>query len=102
MTGTDWLTAVGILLSGAVIGFMFLYVTTKKKSGPAAEGADVTPSRSLVVRDLEARRDVLIAQLVGTMAAPMTGLVTVLQGTVSGFVRALNQVAEQRAAAGEA
>ena len=47
-------------------------------------------------------RDVLIAQLVGTMAAPMTGLVTVLQGTVSGFVRALNHVAEQRAAAGEA
>lgn len=47
-------------------------------------------------------RDVLIAQLVGTMAAPMTGLVTVLQGTVGGFVRALNQVAEQRAAAGEA
>ena len=47
-------------------------------------------------------RDVLIAQFVGTMAAPMTGLVTVLQGTISGFVRALNQVAEQRAAAGEA
>jgi large subunit ribosomal protein L10 len=47
-------------------------------------------------------RDVLIAQLVGTMAAPMTGLVTVLQGTISGFVRALDQVAQQRAAAGEA
>lgn len=47
-------------------------------------------------------RDVLIAQVVGTMAAPMTGLVTVLQGTVSGFVRALNQVAQQKAAAGEA
>jgi len=47
-------------------------------------------------------RDVLIAQLVATMAAPMTGLVTVLQGTVSGFVRALNQVAQQRAAAEEA
>ena len=47
-------------------------------------------------------RDVLIAQLVGTIAAPMTGLVTVLQGTVCGFVRALNQVAEQRVAAGEA
>jgi large subunit ribosomal protein L10 len=44
-------------------------------------------------------RDVLIAQVVGTMAAPMTGLVTVLQGTVSGFVRALNQVAQQKAAA---
>ena len=47
-------------------------------------------------------RDVLIAQVVGTMAAPMTGLVTVLQGTISGFVRALDQVAQLRAAAGEA
>lgn len=47
-------------------------------------------------------RDVLVAQVVGTMAAPMTGLVTVLQGTVSGFVRVLDQVARQRAAAGEA
>jgi large subunit ribosomal protein L10 len=47
-------------------------------------------------------RDILVAQLVGTMAAPMTGLVTVLQGTISGFVRALDQVAQQRAAAGEA
>jgi large subunit ribosomal protein L10 len=47
-------------------------------------------------------RDVLVAQFVGTMAAPMSGLVTVLQGTISGFVRALDQVAQQRAAAGEA
>ena len=47
-------------------------------------------------------RTVLVAQVVGTMAAPMTGLVTVLQGTISGFVRALDQVAQQRAAAGEA
>ena len=47
-------------------------------------------------------RDVLVAQVVGTMAAPLTGLVTVLQGTISGFVRALNQVAEQRSAAVEA
>ena len=44
-------------------------------------------------------REVLIAQVVGTMAAPLTGLVTVLQGTISGFVRALNQVAEQKATA---
>jgi large subunit ribosomal protein L10 len=47
-------------------------------------------------------RDVLVAQVLGTMAAPMAGLVTVLQGTISGFVRALDQVAQQRAAAGEA
>jgi large subunit ribosomal protein L10 len=47
-------------------------------------------------------RDVLVAQVVGTMAAPLTGFVTVLQGTIGGFVRALNQVAEQRATAAEA
>src|SRR5258708_36844417 len=63
MTGTDWLTAIGILLSGAVIGFMFLYVTTAKKSGPSAKEPNVPPSLPLAVRDLEARRDVLVAQL---------------------------------------
>jgi len=47
-------------------------------------------------------RDTLIAQVVGTMAAPMSGLVTVLQGMVSGLVRALDQVAQKKAAAGEA
>jgi len=47
-------------------------------------------------------REVLVGQVVSTVAAPLAGLVTVLQGTISGFVRALNQVAEQRAAAGGA
>lgn len=58
---------------------------------------------SMGVRTLSAlpRRDVLVAQVVGTLAAPLSGLVTVLQGTVSGFVRALQQVADQRAASGE-
>jgi large subunit ribosomal protein L10 len=44
-------------------------------------------------------REVLIAQVVGTMAAPISGLVTVLQGTISSFVRALSRVAEQKGAA---
>lgn len=47
-------------------------------------------------------RDALLGQLVGTMAAPLSGLVTVLQGVLGGFVRALDQVAQQKAAAGEA
>src|SRR5260221_9669943 len=62
MAGTDWLTDIGILLSGAVIGFMFLYTTTKKSS-QAADASTINPAGSLAFRDLEARRDVLIAQL---------------------------------------
>jgi tetratricopeptide (TPR) repeat protein len=63
MNGLDWLTAIGILLSGAVIGFMFLYTTTKKSNGPASEAGGTAAARPLAVRDLEARLDVLIAQL---------------------------------------
>ena len=63
--------------------------------GGLLESAYIDPAGVKALASLPPR-DVLIAQLVGTMAAPMTGLVTVLQGTVSGFVRALNQVAEQR------
>jgi large subunit ribosomal protein L10 len=44
-------------------------------------------------------RDVLVAQLVGTLATPLTGLVTVPEGTVGGFVRALDQLAAKRATA---
>ena len=42
----------------------------------------------------------LIARLVGTLASPMRGLVTVLQGNQSGLVRALNAIREQKEAAG--
>jgi tetratricopeptide (TPR) repeat protein len=64
MTGTDWLTAIGILLSGAVIGFMFLYATTRKKSTPEAGAAPLSAAaRPVEVRDLEAKRDGLIAHL---------------------------------------
>jgi len=56
---TDWVTATGVLLSGAIIGFMFLYVATTRAKSAAA----LTPERSLEVRDLEAKRDALIAQL---------------------------------------
>lgn len=69
--------------------------------GGVLESSLIDPAAVKAIASLPPR-DVLVAQLVGTMAAPLTGLVTVLQGTVSGFVRALGQIAEQRAAAGEA
>lgn len=43
-------------------------------------------------------REQLIAQLVGGLAAPISGLVNVLNNTVQGLVIALNQIAEQKKA----
>jgi large subunit ribosomal protein L10 len=40
----------------------------------------------------------LLAKLVGSLASPMRGLVTVLQGNQSGLVRALNAIREQKLA----
>ncbi|HTZ55364.1 MAG TPA: 50S ribosomal protein L10 [Candidatus Acidoferrum sp.] len=42
----------------------------------------------------------LVAKLVGTLANPLRGLVTVLSGNQSGLVRALNAIREQKEAAG--
>jgi len=52
---TDWLSAIGILLSGLVLGFLFIY--TFRKNRTAAATADLDR------RDLEAKRDALIRQL---------------------------------------
>ncbi len=41
----------------------------------------------------------LIAKLVGSLASPLRGLVTVLSGNQSGLVRVLNQIREQKEAA---
>lgn len=42
----------------------------------------------------------LLAKLVGTLASPLRGLVTVLSGNQSGLVRVLNSIREQKEAAG--
>src|SRR3954465_6634677 len=58
MTGsTDWLSATAMLLSGLIVGFMFIYASMRKKQQAAAPGED------LEIRDLKARRDTLIQQL---------------------------------------
>ena len=41
-------------------------------------------------------KDVLIGQVVRTIAAPLTGLVTVLSGTIRGLVTCLDQIREQK------
>lgn len=42
----------------------------------------------------------LIARMIGSLASPLRGLVTVLSGNQSGLVRVLNAVREQKEAAG--
>jgi len=59
---TDWLSAIGILLAGLVVGFMFVYASMRKKQEAARDDADH--------RDLEAKRDALIAQLRADDLAP--------------------------------
>jgi tetratricopeptide (TPR) repeat protein len=51
----EWLNAIGVLLSGAIIGFMFFYVSMQKKNAKAAKSPELI--------DLEAKRDALIAKL---------------------------------------
>jgi len=59
MTGsTDWLSATAMLLSGLIVGFMFIYSSMRRKQAAAASG-----SEDLELRDLVARRDALIQQL---------------------------------------
>ena len=41
-------------------------------------------------------REVLIAQLLGGMQAPISGLLSVLQGTIRSFISVLNNLAEQK------
>jgi cytochrome c-type biogenesis protein CcmH len=55
---TDWLSAAAMLLSGLVIGFMILYSMKWSKAATAA-AAD----RALARRDLEAKRDALVARM---------------------------------------
>lgn len=45
-------------------------------------------------------REELIAKMVGSIASPLRGLVTVLSGNQRGLVRALNAIREQKEAAG--
>ena len=60
MTGsTDWLSATAMLLSGLIVGFMFIYSSMRRKQNAAAASG----SEDLELRDLVARRDALIQQL---------------------------------------
>jgi large subunit ribosomal protein L10 len=77
------------------------FIREKKKA--ALRGAKLQRSM-LTASDVERlaqlpSREVLIAQVVGGIAAPLAGLANVLNGPIRGLVVALNQIQEKKAAA---
>lgn len=66
--------------------------------GGLLEGKVISLAEVKALSELPSREE-LLAMIARTFNAPTQGFVNVLQGTVGGFVRALNAVAEQRGAA---
>jgi large subunit ribosomal protein L10 len=67
--------------------------------GGLLEGGRVLDEAEVVALSKLPGRDQLIAQIVGGISSPLTGLVTVLNNTVQGLVVALGQIAEQKQSA---
>ena len=64
--------------------------------GGLREGGRVLDESDVVALSKLPSREQLIAQVVGGISSPLTGLVTVLNNTVQGLVVALGQIAEQK------
>jgi len=77
--------------------------STKKVAVKAAfiDGRVVDAKQVDVLASLPSKQE-LLAKLVGSLASPMRGLVTVLSGNQSGLVRVLNAIREQKAAGSNA
>jgi large subunit ribosomal protein L10 len=64
--------------------------------GGLLEGGRVLTEAEVVALSRLPGREQLLAQVVGGIAAPVSGLVTVLNNTIQGLVVALGQIAEQK------
>ena len=60
------------------------------------DGQVIGPAKIKALADLPPRQ-VLLGQVVGTMQAPITSFVYVLNANLTGLVRALDQIREQKA-----
>ena len=74
-------------------------VETFELKGGLLEGGRVLDESGVVALSKLPGREVLIAQVVGGISSPLTGLVTVLNNTIQGLVVALGQIAEQKQSA---
>ena len=66
--------------------------------GGLLEGGRVLDEAEVVALSKLPNREQLLAQIVGGISSPITGLVTVLNNTIQGLVVALGQIAEQKSA----
>jgi large subunit ribosomal protein L10 len=66
--------------------------------GGLLEGGRVLDEADVVALSRLPSREQLLAQVVGGISSPLTGLVTVLNNTIQNLVIALNQIAEQKSA----
>jgi large subunit ribosomal protein L10 len=66
--------------------------------GGLLEGGRVLDEAEVVALSKLPSREQLLAQIVGGISSPITGLVTVLNNTIQGLVVALGQIAEQKSA----
>lgn len=80
----------------SVYEFIKEYKKLEVKMG-ILEGQLVGADKIKALADLPPR-EVLVAQVLGTMQAPITSLVYVLNANITGLVRALDQIREQKQA----
>ncbi len=66
--------------------------------GGLLEGGRVLNQADVLALSRLPGREQILAQVVGSISSPLTGLVTVLNNTIQGLVIALNQIAEQKGA----
>ena len=66
--------------------------------GGLLEGGRVLSEADVAALSRLPGREQLLAQVVGGISSPLTGLVTVLNNTIQGLVVALGQIAEQKGA----
>jgi large subunit ribosomal protein L10 len=100
-------TALALVKGDAAAAAKVLSDTARDLRGPLEfkggfmNGALLSPGDVQAIAKLPSR-DVLNAQLVGTIAAPLSGLVRTLNALISGLAIQLGQIAEQGLVSGEA
>lgn len=99
-------TALALVKGDAAAAAKVLSDTARALRGPLVFKGGVMSGNVLTAADVEAiaklpTREVLHAQLVGTVAAPLTGLARTLNALVSGLAVQLGQIRDQGLVGGE-